>query len=151
MTLDDLSQKVNAWCETHAIAPANGQAAEALTERTIRYYRTLSLIDAPNTEGDPYGEKHLLQLVAIKLSQAQGLPLRRIRELLFGRTLEQLREIERRGAREAKDQRDAAGLFPASDELWRMTPLDGDFLLVSRTGRDLRPEQRRAILKVLQS
>src|SRR4051812_16202973 len=94
-SLEELSDRINAWCGEHAIQPANGQAGVAVSERNIRYYRTLGLVDAP--DGGGYGEKQLLQLTAIRLLQAQGLPLRRIRDLLYGRSLEDLREIRRRG------------------------------------------------------
>src|SRR4051812_17369597 len=100
ISLEELSQCINAWCEAEGIVPASGQAGEVVSERTIRYYRTLGLVDAP--EGGGYGEKHLLQLTAIRLLQAQGLALRRIRELLYGRSLKELQEIRRRGLAESR-------------------------------------------------
>jgi hypothetical protein len=81
LSLEELSQQVNAWCAEHGIEPASGQVGELVSERNVRYYRTLGLVDAP-VDGR-YTEKHLLQLSAIRLLQAQGLPLRRIRELLL--------------------------------------------------------------------
>jgi hypothetical protein len=41
--------------------------------------------------------------------------------------------------------------MPDGAELWRMIPLDGDFLLVSRTGRPISPAQREALLRILES
>ncbi len=41
-------------------------------------------------------------------------------------------------------------MFPAAEELWRMIPLNDDFLIVSRRGASLSPEQREAILRALQ-
>jgi DNA-binding transcriptional MerR regulator len=149
-SLEELSRQINAWCEENGVAPASGQAGDVVSERNIRYYRTLGLIDAP--EGGGYGEKHLLQLTAVRLLQAQGLPLRRIRELLFGRSLQGLREIRRRGLVEA--QRAAAAFrvtLPVKDELWRAIPLDEDFLLVSRSGTPLTPAQREGVLLALHS
>ena len=149
-SLEELSERINAWCEQHEVAPASGQAGEIVSERNIRYYRTLGLIDAP--EGGGYGEKHLLQLTAVRLLQAQGLPLRRIRELLYGRSVQELREIRRRGLSEA--QRMTAGnrmAMPVGDELWRAIPLNEDFLLVSRRGTPLTPIQREAVLLALGS
>ena len=35
--------------------------------------------------GQGYSEKHRLQVIAVRLLQSQGVPLRRIRELLLGR------------------------------------------------------------------
>jgi DNA-binding transcriptional MerR regulator len=149
-SLEELSDRINAWCGEHGIAPASGQAGEIVSERNIRYYRTLGLIDAP--EGGGYGEKHLLQLTAVRLLQAQGLPLRRIRELLYGRSLQELREIRRRGLAEAQRATTAIRVtLPGQDELWRMIPLDEDFLLVSRRGTTLTPTQREAVMLALQT
>jgi len=149
LSISELAHRVNAWCAEHEIEPANGQAGETVSERNIRFYRTAGLVDAPETGGPGYGEKHFLQLAAIRLLQAQGLPLRRIRELLFGRTIAELREIQRRGMHEARGSAAARTPVPAGDELWRMIPLDGDFLLASRRGASLSAEQRAAILSVL--
>jgi DNA-binding transcriptional MerR regulator len=147
-SLEDLSERVASWCAENDIAPASGQAGESVTGRNIRYYRTLGLVDAPSADG--YGEKHLLQVIAIRLLQAQGMPLRRIRELLYGRSIEDLREIRRRGIEEAGAVRAAARVTaPATDELWRMIPLNEDFMLVSRRGTPLTPHQRAAIVRAL--
>lgn len=152
-SLEELSNRINAWCAEHDIAPVSGQAGDDVSERTVRYYRTLGLVDAPEAGG--YGDKHLLQLTAVRLLQAQGLPLRKIRELLFGRTLADLREVRRRGLSEAQ-RAQSKNLrltmpVPAGDELWRIIPLDDDFLLVSRRGAPLTPAQRTAVLRTLQS
>jgi DNA-binding transcriptional MerR regulator len=150
LSLEQLSARINAWCAERGVTPASGQSGESVSERNIRYYRTLGLVDAP--EGGGYGEKHLLQLTAIRLLQAQGLPLRRIRELLYGRSLQELREIRHRGVADA--QRVAAAVrltMPGADELWRVVPLNEDFLLVSRRGTPLTPTQRDAVLAALQT
>jgi DNA-binding transcriptional MerR regulator len=149
-SLEELSRRINAWCAEHEIAPASGQAGEVVSERNVRYYRTLGLIDAP--EGGGYGEKHLLQLTAVRLLQAQGLPLRRIRELVYGRSLPELREIHRRGLLEAGRASAAVRVsMPVSDELWRAIPLDEDFLLMSCRGTSLTPFQRAAVLLALRT
>src|SRR5215510_9004952 len=136
-TVEQLAEAVNSWCLEHEVAPASGQAGERMTERNVRYYRTLGLVDPPLAGGGiGYGEKHRLQLIAIRLLQAQGLPLNRIRDLLLGRTLDALREIEKRGLAEL--EKAAVTVFrPTSSESWMMTPLDEDFLLVSRRGRGI--------------
>lgn len=151
-SVSELADQVNAWCSEHSVVPANGQAGESVTERNIRFYRTIGLLDAPENSGRGFGEKHFLQLVAIRLLQAQGLPLRRIRELLFGRTVAELREVQKRGIAEIRGAI-AATRFPApaGDELWRVTPLDDDFMIVSRRGTSLSAAQREAILRVLHS
>src|SRR4029077_19202110 len=100
---EQLAESINQWCERHGVSPASGQAGERMSVRSIRYYRTLGLLDPPLVGGGQgFGEKHRLQLVAIRLLQAQGLPLTRIQELLFGRTLEDLRRIEQQGLAEVE-------------------------------------------------
>jgi len=149
--LEDLAEAVNAWCGEHGITPASGQAAEAVTERSIRYYRTIGLLDAPAAGGGAgFGEKHFLQLVAVRILQAQGVPLRRIRELLFGLSMEELREIQTRGAAESRS-RPKVNLIPGSEELWRTIPLSHDFILISRTGNPVPPAALRQILSILES
>ena len=120
-----------------------------MTERNVRYYRTLALLDPPAAGGGQgYGEKHRLQLVAIRLLQAQGLPLNRIRDLLFGRTVEDLRTIEQRGLAEIEAA--AVPHFrPSPAESWCVTPLDDEFLIVSRRGRSLPPDLRARLLLAL--
>jgi DNA-binding transcriptional MerR regulator len=149
LSIHELAEAVNAWCYEHRIAPANGQAGEAVTERNIRYYRTIGLMDAPeNGAGQGFGEKHFLQLVAIRILQSHGTPLRRIRELLFGRSLRELRELQSRGVAQAKP-RPQLHLHPGAEELWRAVPLNDDFLLISRNGSALSARQRAEILSIL--
>jgi DNA-binding transcriptional MerR regulator len=150
-SISELAERVNAWCGEHGIEPANGQAGVTVSERNIRFYRTIGLLDAPENGGQGYGESHFLQLAAIRMLQAQGLPLRRIRDLLFGRTLAELREIQRRGLPETKALAAARAPMPGGDELWRMIPLDDDFMLVSRRGATLSSDQREAVLRALQT
>ena len=148
-TVEDLAAEVNQWCDRHQVVPASGQSGERMSERNVRYYRTLGLLDAPVTGGGAgYGEKHRLQLIAIRLLQAQGIPLNRIRELLFGRTIEELRQIEKRGLAEL-EQSQIAAFRPSSSESWTMTPLDDEFLLVSRRGRGISDDLRVRLRAVL--
>jgi DNA-binding transcriptional MerR regulator len=65
-------------------------------ERLIRYYTTLGLLDRPaELRGRTayYGDRHLLQLLAIKALQAQGVPLQEIQATLAGRTQGELQEL----------------------------------------------------------
>lgn len=150
-SIEELAAEVQAWCTTHGVVPGNGQASERLSERNIRYYRTLGLLDPPMGAGPgAFGEKHRLQLVGIRLLQAQGLPLRRIRELLYGLDLESLRELERRGLRaQVEAPRIAAPPLPAI-ERWVVIPVDGDYLLVSRTGREPSAAAVRRVAELLE-
>ncbi|MSU61956.1 MAG: MerR family transcriptional regulator [Pedosphaera sp.] len=150
-SIGELVDVVNQWCVRHKIVPASNQAGERMTDRNVRFYRTVGLVDAPESGGGQgYGEKHKLQVIAVRLLQSQGLPLRRIRELLLGRSLADLRRIEKQGLAEARSAPVLAlKMVPGED--WRMTPLNGEFLLVSRTNRALPPELLEQIRDLLQT
>ena len=64
--------------------------------RQIRYYTTLGLLDKPfggRGQGATYGPKHLLQLIAIKRLQHQGLKLADIQQILTGQSKQKLAEL----------------------------------------------------------
>ncbi len=146
---EQLAEQVNDWCEQHGVRPANGQTGERITVRNIRYYRTLGLLDPPLAGGGQgFGEKHRLQLTAIRLLQAQGLPLGRIQELLYGRSLEDLQEIESRGLAEL-EQNPNAGFQLSANESWGVMPLNEEFMLVSRRGRKLPSALKERLLAIL--
>jgi DNA-binding transcriptional MerR regulator len=149
VSAQQLAEMVNHWCDDHRVYPANGQAGELISVRNIRYYRTLGLLDPPELGGGHgFSEKHRLQLIAIRLLQAQGLPLSRIQQLLFGRSLEELSEIEQRGLAELQETRVSA-FRPSGDESWNMMPLNDEFMLVSRHGRSVGADVRQRLLAVL--
>lgn len=149
-TLEELARAVQGWCERHRVSPANGQASEELTERTIRYYRTLGLLDAPaGNYAKTFSEKHRLQLIAIRVYQAQGLPLRKIRDELYGKSEQDLTELEKQVR--AAGKKGLVVTFPflpaAATECWSVVPLVGEFLLVNRQNR---PVPRSVIGKINQ-
>ena len=135
--LEELAASVQEWCVKHKVFPVNGQAAEQITERTIRYYRSLGLLDAP---GGGYiknfTEKHRLQLLAIRIYQAQGFPLRKIRDELYGKGEQQLRDF----VQSAAGPRSPAPVLlspPDGIENWTVIPLNGDFMLICRRKHSL--------------
>ena len=139
-TLEELAGAVRDWCKEHRIFPANGQAAEEITERNIRYYRTLGLLDAPvGNYVKTFTDKHRLQLIAIRLYQSQGLPLRKIRDELYGKSLEDLEALEKQVGKGAKQAISVAGTWesPIVSESWSVVPLTDEFLLVSRQNKAL--------------
>jgi len=74
-------------------------------ERTIRYYIAEGLIQAPGEKqgtASVFGYQHLLQLIAIKKLQAEHLPIRKIRELVNGKTERELESLLGIGASSAK-------------------------------------------------
>ena len=124
-TLEELARAVQEWCEEHRIIPANGQAAEEITERNIRYYRTLGLLDPPmGNYTKTFGNKHRLQLIAIRLYQAQGLPLRKIRDELYGKSLEDLMDLEKQVSKQGKQALFLAMPLhqPVANESWAVVP-----------------------------
>ena len=139
-TLEELASAVQEWCKEHHVLPANGQAAEEITERNIRYYRTLGLLDPPiGNYVKMFTEKHRLQLIAIRLYQAHGLPLRKIRDELYGKSLEDLLALEKQIS---KRGRQATSIevplqMPLAGESWSVVPLADEFLLVSRQKKQL--------------
>jgi DNA-binding transcriptional MerR regulator len=73
-----------------------GTVTEFPDERTIRYYLSEGLL-SPSQEkqgtASVFGYQHLLQLLVVKRLQAEHLPIRKIRELVAGRTERQLERL----------------------------------------------------------
>lgn len=66
--------------------------------RQVRYYTTLGLLDKPfggRGRGNTYSTKHLLQLLAIKQLQHQGVKLAEIQRMLSGLSQAKLAELLR--------------------------------------------------------
>ncbi|RBQ20257.1 hypothetical protein DP939_10635 [Spongiactinospora rosea] len=72
-----------------AAQTVNGRVREVPGARLIRWYTTIGLVDPPLTRRGRialYGRRHLLQLVAIKRLQADGLSIAEIQTRLAGAT-----------------------------------------------------------------
>lgn len=150
LTVDQLADQVTSWCAEHRVVPANGQVATATQSRTLRYYRTLGLLDAPTEGGSGYTQRHFLQACAVRVLQAGGLPLTRIQSLLFGRSDEELQAILDAAATGKTPDLNAP--TPVTQpETWQTWPLSPDLLLVSRRpGFQLTPSQLEAIQRLLE-
>ena len=136
-SLEELAQSVQQWCRDHNLQPANGQVAEAVSERTIRYYRTLGLLDAaPGAYLRSFTEKHRLQLLAIRIYQSQGFPLRRIHEQLYGKGEVELREFVGKAGHQLEEVPPPFEAV-ALTERWGVVSLTDDLLIVSRQGHSL--------------
>jgi len=148
-TIQELVGAVNAWYRDRELQPANGQAASELSARTLHYYRSSGLLDAPVSGAGPvYGQRHFLQLKAIRILQAHGLPLSRIQQLLFGRPDAELEQI-------AESAGEIGPLTPnvrsdplVSQEKWTTYPLNKQLFLVAREGARLSGTQLEAIRKI---
>ncbi|MDP6112478.1 MAG: MerR family transcriptional regulator [Planctomycetota bacterium] len=95
-TLAELEEQAEAALSDAYPGQQNRQIREIPNLRTIRYYTTLGIIDRPadwNGRTALYGEKHLLQLVAIKKLQARGKTLSEIQEEIAGITTRELRNL----------------------------------------------------------
>lgn len=82
--------------ESGAARQGRGTVTELPDERTVRYYLAEGLVP---TSGEKQGTasvfefRHLLQLLVVKKLQAEGLPIRAIRELVTGKTERQLERL----------------------------------------------------------
>ena len=97
MLLDELSDRIERELTVrglHGAAP-DARVSAAPDARTVRYYTTLGLLDRPRIEGRQarYGERHVLQLLAIKALQAQDLPLGEIQRRLYARSDAELKAL----------------------------------------------------------
>lgn len=88
-TLDELSARVAERIGELALTQSNGQVAAMPDGRTLRYYASLGLLDRPaEVRGRRalYGDRHVLQAVAVKALQSAGLSLGEIQQRLTGRS-----------------------------------------------------------------
>jgi hypothetical protein len=95
-TIDELAQRAVDALASEGVRAPNGRVSAAPDRRVIRWYATIGLLDPPlRTRGRTarYGERHLLQLVAVKRRQAEGHPLAAIQAELAGATDATLRRV----------------------------------------------------------
>jgi hypothetical protein len=97
-TLDELTERVDAALAVGYRGQPSGRVRAVPDRRAIRWYTTIGLIDRPVAHRGRtalYGPRHLLQLVAVKRLQADGLPLVAIQQELAGATDAQLARVAR--------------------------------------------------------
>ena len=142
MSLEEIAEKVNAWCDERRLVPANGQAAEAITTRTLRYYRTMGLMDGTkSTGGRAFTERHLLQALAVRVLQAQGLPLSRIQTILHRKDDAELRTIIDRVSTSPADELSRfIEVIPVLQREqpaygWKVWTVGDDFLLLAKNDK----------------
>ena len=88
---------------------ARGTVSSVPDERTIRYYMAEGLIQPPEEKqgtASVFGYLNLLQLVTVKKLQAEHLPIRKIRELVAGKSEEELETLLGVGSAQGKKSRD---------------------------------------------
>lgn len=96
-TLEQLCWEVEAELDRRGLRQAqpDGRVNAAPDIRTVRYYATLGLVDRPQREGRDvrYGPRHLLQLLAVKALQAQGVSLAEIQAQVYARSNPELESL----------------------------------------------------------
>ena len=105
--------------------PDDHRVSSELNERTLRYYISEGLMDAPIGKGSAavYSKKHLLQVLVVKALQARYLPIKRIREILWGKSDKELEGILRDYVREQSvSQRGLPQLDYPSEQLPMFEP-----------------------------
>ncbi len=117
MLLDELSARVARELGEKGLlgAAADARVSAAPDARTVRYYTTLGLLDRPRIEGRQarYGERHLLQLLAIKALQACDLPLADVQRRLYGRSDAELKALVGSLAAQARVRAAGPERFPS--------------------------------------
>ncbi|HBP20283.1 MAG TPA: hypothetical protein DEA08_21150 [Planctomycetes bacterium] len=131
-TLDQLGEEVACALERVDYVPsASGRVRAVPDRRTIRYYTTIGLVDRPSEirgRTAYYGRRHLLQLVAIKRLQAEGLSLRRVQERLGGlddaalAELAQLPAASEAGEEAERERAPAPPRPPEREAFWAARP-----------------------------
>jgi hypothetical protein len=96
-TLDELVRRAAAALAGPAYAGSpNGRVRDVPDRRTVRWYSTIGLVDRPAAMRGRtalYGERHLLQIVAVKRLQARGHSLADVQAELAGATDTTLRRV----------------------------------------------------------
>ncbi len=96
---------------------ARDQRVSSLPDaRTIRYYTTLGLLDRPFIDGRQarYGQRHVLQLLAVKALQSMQFPLARVQEKLYGLTESELKSLLQSIASSNKERKHSQAAMPAA-------------------------------------
>ena len=111
-TLGELSARAARALAAGRVQVSSGRVSGVPDGRLIRWYATIGLVDRPRIgpgRTARYGERQLLQVVAIKRLQAQGLSLAAIRERLGAASDEDLGRLARLGPEESAAGMDARG------------------------------------------
>jgi DNA-binding transcriptional MerR regulator len=132
-TIDELADRATQTLAEGGVRAPNGRVSAAPDRRAIRWYATIGLLDPPlRTRGRVarYGERHLLQLVAVKRRQAEGRSLAEIQSELAGATDATLRQV----AGLAGSTRYQVTALPEPDraKFWRERPAPAATAAVAR-------------------
>jgi DNA-binding transcriptional MerR regulator len=104
-TLAELSDEIGRRLARSGVSPASARVSPIPDGRTLRYYTTLGLLDRPLEVRDRqarYGERHILQALAIKALQSAGHSLAVIQVALAGLDERELATVGAGGQRGAR-------------------------------------------------
>jgi DNA-binding transcriptional MerR regulator len=144
-TLDELVAKAAEVLSQAGVGQASGRVRELPDRRTVRYYTTLGMIDRPTefrSRQAIYGERHLLQLVAIKRMQSRGEPLHEIQRQVVGATETQLRRAAEMPEEAARPKVTSPRRRPTgrrAGAFWAETPSEPDLKLNSTSSAQPMP------------
>jgi hypothetical protein len=97
-TLEQLVELVGKALAADGVRAPNGRVRDVPDARVLRWYATIGLLDRPSAfrgRTALYGHRHLLQAVAVKRRQAEGMALAQIQAELSGATDAALRRVAR--------------------------------------------------------
>jgi DNA-binding transcriptional MerR regulator len=97
LSLDDVVAAVERVLQDAGVddRKPDGRVSAVPDARTVRYYTTLGLVDRPRIVDREarYGQRHVLQLAAIKRMQAEGARLADVQRSLYGRSDAELQAL----------------------------------------------------------
>jgi len=128
-TLGELSQRAEKALRVGYEGSPNGQVSLLPSPRTIRYYQTIGILDRPaEMRGRTalYGRRHLLQIVAIKRLQEEGLALVEIQKRLGGASARELTRIADLPEETPTDAPRAPAPEGRTRGFWSETPVESD-------------------------
>lgn len=145
-TLDELIAEAAVILE--GVEQGSSRVRDVPDQRTVRYYTTLGLVDGPEAfrgKVGLYGDRQLLQLVAIKRLQAQGETLAAIQARLLGLSTPRLRALA-----EPQGRSQPAALPPGRPQAAQAAPFLGipvtdSVIVMLQSKRDLTREDIAAI------
>ena len=157
LSLDDVVAAVERLLQDAGVddRKPDGRVAPVPDARTVRYYTTLGLVDRPRIVDREarYGQRHVLQLAAIKRMQADGARLADVQRRLYGRSDAELHALVATAATARGESRAqpvewreveiVPGLRILAQSDWTFKGTEEDVMTHVRAALDLLSTQRR--------
>lgn len=145
-TLDELIAE--AAVTLGGVEQGSSRVRDVPDQRTVRYYTTLGLVDGPEAfrgKVGLYGERQLLQLVAIKRLQAQGETLAAIQARLLGLSTPRLRVLAGPSGHPAPEPPPPARPARSAAAPFQGVPVGDSVIVMVQPRRDLTRDDIEAI------